>query len=58
LTLKYDAKESYVVFAGETDRNNEDYSSKTANSHYNSLNNTQLRKRIPKVAFLPCYLPL
>ncbi|XP_039503824.1 protein-methionine sulfoxide oxidase mical2b isoform X4 [Pimephales promelas] len=33
----------------ETDRNNEDYSSKTANSHYNSLNNTQPRKRIPKV---------
>ncbi|XP_056106938.1 F-actin-monooxygenase mical2b isoform X6 [Rhinichthys klamathensis goyatoka] len=33
----------------ETDTNNEDYSSKTANSHYNSINNTQPRKRIPKV---------
>ncbi|KAK7121602.1 hypothetical protein R3I93_022631 [Phoxinus phoxinus] len=33
----------------ETNTNNEDYSSKTANSHYNAINNTQPRKRIPKV---------
>ncbi|XP_067234971.1 F-actin-monooxygenase mical2b isoform X4 [Chanodichthys erythropterus] len=33
----------------ETDANNEDYSSKTANSLYNSINNTLPRKRIPKV---------
>ncbi|XP_051740314.1 F-actin-monooxygenase mical2b isoform X6 [Ctenopharyngodon idella] len=33
----------------ETDANNEDYSSKTANSLYNSINNALPRKRIPKV---------
>ncbi|XP_077066713.1 F-actin-monooxygenase mical2b isoform X3 [Siphateles boraxobius] len=33
----------------ETDTNNEDYSSKTANSLYNPVNNAQPRKRIPKV---------
>ncbi|XP_016339190.1 protein-methionine sulfoxide oxidase mical2b-like isoform X2 [Sinocyclocheilus anshuiensis] len=33
----------------ETDANNEDYSSKTTNSLYNSLNQALPRKRIPKV---------
>ncbi|XP_052322071.1 F-actin-monooxygenase mical2b isoform X2 [Oncorhynchus keta] len=32
----------------ETDENNEDYSSKSANSVYNLMNQTQPRKRIPK----------
>uniref|UniRef100_A0A672Q6E2 F-actin monooxygenase n=1 Tax=Sinocyclocheilus grahami TaxID=75366 RepID=A0A672Q6E2_SINGR len=35
--------------AGRTDANNEDYSSKTTNSLYNSLNQALPRKRIPKV---------
>uniref|UniRef100_A0A8C7MET0 F-actin monooxygenase n=1 Tax=Oncorhynchus kisutch TaxID=8019 RepID=A0A8C7MET0_ONCKI len=34
----------------ETDENNEDYSSKSANSVYNLMNQTQPRKRIPKLS--------
>ena len=38
--------------ARETDENNEDYSSKSANSVYNLMNISMPRKRVPKVAFL------
>uniref|UniRef100_A0A8C7RJT5 F-actin monooxygenase n=1 Tax=Oncorhynchus mykiss TaxID=8022 RepID=A0A8C7RJT5_ONCMY len=34
----------------ETDENNEDYSSESANSVYNLMNQTQPRKRIPKLS--------
>uniref|UniRef100_A0A8C1BQW3 F-actin monooxygenase n=1 Tax=Cyprinus carpio carpio TaxID=630221 RepID=A0A8C1BQW3_CYPCA len=45
----HNSPQSVTGVPKETDANNEDYSSKTTNSLYHSLNHTLPRKRIPKV---------
>uniref|UniRef100_A0A8C2JK52 F-actin monooxygenase n=1 Tax=Cyprinus carpio TaxID=7962 RepID=A0A8C2JK52_CYPCA len=45
----HNSPQSVTGVPKETDANNEDYSSKTTNSLYNSLNHALPRKRIPKV---------